>query len=215
MNLKLSGIGLVAITAVLLLPGSFGNLVTDETTFWGQSNLVLYDVEGNEVLAQTVHNRIVDTGEQFILQQTFQEATGNVVDNAQFGAICAFTNGTSIVTVEEDTVAADVDGDQASPGDLRCEDQGVSLATAGKAILGPITFTGGTSAPVEVTAGNVIHGIAVCQSNNTGTNWRQCADGPGVGTGVMLAIIDTSDVTLNSGETVDITYTFDITSPTN
>jgi len=95
MNLKLSGIGLVAITAVLLLPGSFGNLVTDETTFWGQSNLVLYDVEGNEVLAQTVHNRIVDTGEQFILQQTFQEATGNVVDGSQFGAICAFTNSSS------------------------------------------------------------------------------------------------------------------------
>ena len=219
MNLKLSGIGLVAITAVLLLPGSFGNIVADDTTFWGQSSLVAYDVEGNEILSQTIHNRIVDTGEQFILGQTFKDGNTNALDNVSMGTICAFTNATGTeVTIEEDITATDVDTTQKIDQDLRCnDDDGVtSLATPGKAIIGPITFTGGALGVAEVTAGETIHGIAICQQNNTGTTWIDCTNGGGVlGAGIMLAIIDTSDVTLNNGETVDITYTFDITSPSD
>jgi len=217
MNLKLSGIGLVAITAVLLLPSSFSMQDTGEIEFWGSTNFVAYDSEGNEILAQQIHNRIVDTGEQFILGQTFKDGNTNEVDNVSMGTICAFTNSSgSTVTIDEDVTATDVDTDQNVQGDLRCKDATADLATAGKAIIGAITFTGGVQGVAEVTAGEVVHGIAICQANNTATIWRGCLNGgDSGGDGIMLAIIDTSDVTLNAAETVDITYTFDITSPTD
>jgi len=226
MNLKLTGIGLVALTAVLLLPSSFSMLDTGDTKFWGSASMVAYDAEGNEVLAQTVHNRIVDTGEQFILVQTFAETAPSAgavdADLNQMGAICAFTNGTltNYVQVNENVTAANVDFHQGTPGDARCQNSPLSLATEGKAILGPTTFSAGAApASGNVTAGDTIHGIAVCQANATGGpngDWRHCEDGGGVvGAGIMLSIVDTSDVTLALAETVDITYTFDITSPDN
>jgi len=218
---------MVAITAVLLLPSSFSMLDSGDTKFWGSASMVAYDSEGNEILAQIIHNRIVDTGEQFILVQTFAETaptSGSVdADLNQMGAICAFTNSTSIVNVFENVTATNIATHQAPAGDARCQNSPLSLATEGKAILGPTTFTAGTGGAAtgtgNVTAGNTIHGIAVCQANATaGPNgdWRRCIDGGGtVGQGIMLSIIDTSDVQLQNTETVDITYTFDITSPNN
>ena len=232
MNLKLTGIGLVALTAVLLLPSSFSMIDTGDTKFWGSASMVAYDSEGNEILAQQIHNRIVDTGEQFILGQTFAETapSGGTVkaDLDQMGAICAFTNGTNTnyVQVNENVTANQVDRHQSIATDAafdpRCQNSPLSLTTAGKAILGPTTFSAGAApgntGSGNVTIGSTIHGIAVCQANATGGpngDWIHCEDGPTGGGGVMLSIVDTSDVILAASETVDITYTFDITSPDN
>jgi len=217
---------MVAITAVLLLPSSFSMLDTGDTNLWGTASLVAYDSEGNEILAQQVHNRIVNDGEDFILVQTFATtAVGGDVDadDDQMGAICAFTNGTNTnyVQVNENITAAQVDRHQSPQSDPRCQNSPLSLTTQGKAILGPTTFSSGAAAgntgSGNITSTRTIHGIAVCQANATGgTNgdWRRCLDGGGtVGQGILLSIIDTSDVVLTGTETVDITYTFDITSP--
>jgi len=206
MNLKLTGIGLVALTAVLLLPSSFSMLDTGETNFWGTLSLVSYDSEGNEVFAQQIHNRIVDTGEEFILDSVFQDSLAPVADNQQIAVICAFENTTSTVTIFEDIVALDLDEDNQIVSDNRCIEDTAVATTGGTAVIGALTFTGGTN----VANGDTIHGIGICQAVAGNDTYRSC----GV-QGIMFAIVDTSDVTLNAAETVDITYTFDITSPNN
>jgi len=71
-----------------------------------------------------------------------------------------------------------------------------------------LTFTcGGTNCADNDT----ITGIAICQNDTTdNTDFNNCAT-----EGIMFAVVDISDVTLATSETVDITYTFDITSPSN
>jgi len=207
MNLKLSGIGLVAITAVLLLPSSFSTEDTNKLNFWGIASLVTYDSEGNEVFAQQIHNRIVDTGEDLILDQVFQDAASDIDNNQQVATICAFENSSSpdvpVVSIQEEVTALQFDEDNAIVSDDRCIEDDVVVTTSGTAVIGALTFLGGTN----VADGDTIHGIGICQAVDGNGTYRSCDV-----QGVLFAIIDTSDVTLNTGETVDITYTFDITS---
>jgi len=90
--------------------------------------------------------------------------------------------------------------------DNRCIEDDVVVTTSGTAVIGALTFTGGTN----VVNGDTIHGIGICQAVDGNSTYRSCSE-----QGVLFAIIDTSDVTLNTAETVDITYTFDITSNDN
>ena len=204
MDLKITGISMVGLTALLLLPSSFSMLDTDEVNFWGAANMVSYDSEGNEILSQKIHNRIVDTGEEFILDQVFQD-TATSADNVQIATICAFENSTSSVSVREGIVNTDLDGDNTINDDDRCIEDTAVTTTGGQGIIGALTFTGGTN----VANGDTIHGIGICQASSANDTYRNCQT-----QGILFAIVDTSDVTLNAAETVDITYTFDLSSGT-
>ena len=45
---------------------------TNESIFFGSADIVVYDKLGNEMLTQTVHNRLTNEGENYILMQTFR-----------------------------------------------------------------------------------------------------------------------------------------------
>ena len=78
--------------------------------------------------------------------------------------------------------------------------------TQGQAVIGPITFTAGTNLPVDA----IIDGIGICPGEvGSNTNFASCATA-----GILFAFVETSNVQLGTAETVDITYTFDITSST-
>ena len=86
--IKIIGLSLLGVLALMLVPASLSDS-SDNPYMGGMLTLVAYDAEGNEKYAQQVHNRIVNDGEDFIVDQVFSEGN-TVADNAQVGKICAF-----------------------------------------------------------------------------------------------------------------------------
>jgi hypothetical protein len=194
-------IGLSAIFVMAIMPS---NASPDEgNKFYGVAELTKYDVQGDQVFQQSVHNRLVDTGETFLLQGAFNEGT-TIANATAIGAICV-TNA-KITDLETET-AATFDGDNTIT-EANCEN-GNTTETGGVATLGPLNFEAATG-DNNLGAGDTVAGIGICQSSGDGTDFINCAT-----EGILFAQVNTSNVTLASGETVDITYTFDISSPSD
>ena len=204
---KIGIAGLLAILAITIVPFS-GETNSTDGKFYGYVTLVAYDENRNEVLSQTIHNRLVDTGEQFLLENTFREGTTAVADAVQIGAICIIQDTTMAADIVETHTAAFFDGNNTITAALdNCiSDAAVLLSTQGLAVIGMMQFTGG----LNLASGETIHGIGICQSEATAQPYENCAT-----EGILFSVIDTSDVTLVTSETVDITYTFNMTSPNN
>jgi len=201
---KIGVIGLLSILAITIVP-FYGETNSNEGKLYGLLTLVHYDENSNEVFSQSVHNRLVNTGETFLLQGGFRETTAPA-DNTQIGAICIAQG--AIDDADEGETAANFDTANTQTAGTNCiVDSLVDITTTqGTAIVGPETF----DAPTHITSGETVNGIGICQSNGGTTPYTDCATA-----GVLFAIIDTADVTLAAAETVQITYTFDITSPSD
>lgn len=191
----------MSVFAMMVIPGNF-DTVNNELVFYGVGTITHFDKDGYEVFSNTVHNRVVDTGEDFILDASFQDGSTDVADNVQFGSICIGDQAT--VVVLETEAAADFDGDNGIT-EANCKEDTVVITTGSIATINPPTFICGTT---NCANGDIITGFAVCQNDATDDlDFINCAT-----EGVMLAVIDSADTTLNAGETLDITYNFDITS---
>jgi len=196
---KITAPVLFMITIMIVFPAPVES-TSNDLKFYGFGEIIKYDENGNVVYTQTVHNRLVDTGEDFLLDQTFQDGTTSA-DDVQIGSICLFQG--TINTAETET-AADFDGDNTLTED-NCEEDTTVTTTSSTAVIGPITFDAGG---VNAADGDTIAAIGICQNDTTDdADFANCAT-----EGILFAIVDTTDVTLNTGETVQITYTFDITS---
>lgn len=206
---KIGVIGLLTILAITIVPFD-GETNSNEGKLYGLLTLVQYDENSNEVFSQSIHNRLVNTGETFLLEAGFRDSIAPA-DNLQIGAIC-IAQGT-IDAADEAESAADFDTANSQTSGTNCiVDAAVDITTTqGQAVIGPETFTGGT----HIAAGETVNGIGICQSNAGTTPYTDCINGDGAASGILFAIIDTADVTLAASETVQVTYTFDITSPSD
>ena len=208
----LASVSLSIVFVMALAPGNVASQVDDK--FYGQAEMVFYNNQGDEVLTQTVHNTLVDSGETYLIKQTFYTSDSPSSNSESIGSIC-LTNASPVETGETET-ATDFDGDSTltTAACLEPASGGTITNSGGTAVIGPINFEAGTGD--QVPGGTVITGIGVCQSiaatNDTGV--ATCGATVGSG-GILFAVVDTTDVTLAAGETVDITYTFDIASPSN
>ena len=188
----------MSVFAMMIIPGNF-DTVNNELVFYGAGTITQFDKDGYEIFSQTVHNQVVDEGEDFIIDQVFED-TVTVADNLQMGSIC-MTDDTT-VTVDEAETAVTFEAGNTIVG-VNCKEDSVVVTTGSIATINPPTFICGG---VNCVDGEIITGFAVCQNSAAG-DFTGCDTN-----GVMLAVIDTADTTLNLGETLDITYNFDITS---
>jgi len=207
--LKLAAFGLLGFLVLLILPAN-----ADEQTpsfLYGAATLVAYDAHGNEIFAQTVHNQLFDAGEDFMIDQSFTDIGGvATLDNIQIGAICLSADTTE--TTNEPDTAATFNTDNVRAGDTVAEncvtDPTVTKATQ-IVTIGPLTFTAGADvSTVQWVGGNTVTSIGVCPADSGDATVRDC-------TTTLFAVVDTSDVTLAAAETVDVTYTFDISDNTS
>ncbi|ABX12351.1 hypothetical protein Nmar_0455 [Nitrosopumilus maritimus SCM1] len=174
-----------------------------EQKFYGFATIEKIDANGNNVFTQQVHNRLVDTGETFLLEQTFQDSN-SASDNTQIGAICVSDEAQT--PAESDTASTFDSGNSIAENNCK-EDTSVTISSQ-TAQVGPLTFQAGST---NVANGDTIRSIGICTNRAASdADYNNCA----TASGILFSVIDTSDVTLNSGETVQITYTFDITSDT-
>ena len=197
------GAGLMGLFILMVLPAGMDN-IQEDGKFYGAANLLVRDAAGNELFQQTVHNRLLDTGENYIVNQTFVGGSALISDNAQMSAICV----TNLTLVNETDTAASYSAPANTltigTGD-HCHPTAPVIINDGKVVLGPEIFTGGT----DIGPGETIRSIAIC-TNNGGTDYADC-DIPA--NGIAFAAIVTSSVQLGATETVDVTYTFDLSSP--
>lgn len=208
---KYLGIALLGLFALMIIPVQAST--STGPNLYGMATVELHDSLGNNIFAENIHNRLVDEGENTLLKQVFEEtSTTALADNVQFGSICLTAINGFLDTSEGETAANFTSNDNIATS-LSCEDGSLAVITASgdtnKAVIGPLTFAAGT----EVANGATVTGIGVCQNIAGSGNFDGCTAGGG-GSGKLLAVVNTTDVILNSGETVNITYTFDLTSST-
>ena len=142
-----------------------------------------------------------DDGEKEILEQVFADGSITAtVDNVQIRSMCVAT-GTELTT-ESDNAVAFVSANGLGGAETNCIEADFTINSDGTADSAANVFTAG----VHVVSTSVISSIGMC-SGEAGSN-------PHAGcSGVLFAVVDTSDVTLTGSESVTITYTFDISSP--
>ena len=196
---KISAAIFFTIFVTMIIPLEFEQNETEQK-FYGYATIVKLDEKGNNIFTQQIHNRLVDPGETFLLQQTFQD-TNTASDNTQIGAICVSDEA---ITIAETITAATFDSGN-SITESNCKEDTTVTISSQTAQVGSLTFSAGST---NVADGDTIRAIGICQNDATDDgDFNNCAT-----EGVLFSVVDTSDVTLNSGETVQITYTFDISS---
>ena len=199
------GAGLMGLFILMVLPAGMDN-IQEDGKFYGAANLLVRDAAGNELFQQTVHNRLLDTGENYIVTQTFVGGGDPALDNTQMSAICV----TNVTTVSETDTATTFSRPAMSlNGTDHCLVSTPNLVGDGQVIIGPLQFTGGAN----IGPGETIRSIAICSNNDDAGNYSDCING-GLNP-IAFAAIVTSSVQLGATETVDITYTFDMSSDLN
>jgi len=209
--MKLAAFGLLGLLVVLILPAN-----ADEQTpsfLYGAATLVAYDTHGNEFFAQTVHNQLFDEGEDFMLNQAFTDIGGVVTaDNTQIGAICLSAAAASATEADDNgafNTAHDLADNGPTDASLNCITAPTATAPVTSALqvvtIGPLTFTADAAEGANWFATDTVLHIGICDASATDIDVRGCATN-------LFAVVDTSDVTLADTETVDVTYTFDLSS---
>lgn len=195
--LKFVGLAMMGIFAMMVIPASF-DAADGEHTLWGAATVTQKDATGNTLFTQTVHNRVVDTGEDFLLESTFKNGSANA-DTVLIGSICISDTVNNVVETNSSSSFDTANGIT----ETNCIEASGATISASTAQIGPLTF----SEPTHISTGGTVDGIGICQANGGTTPFNNCGTA-----GILFALVDTTDTTLNSGETVDITYTFDISS---
>ena len=196
------GAGLMGLFILMVIPAGMDN-TQEEAKFYGAVHLLVRDAAGNEVFSQTVHNRLLDTGENYIIDQAFTGGAADVADANQMSAICVSDQN----TVAETDTAASIAAANTLTGGNHCHVTVPTHPGDGTTVLGPEVFTGGT----DIGATETINSIAIC-TNNGAADYAEC-NSPATNN-IAFAAIVTSAVQLGATETVDITYTFDLSSLT-
>ncbi|MEW6043147.1 MAG: hypothetical protein AB1608_02685 [Thermoproteota archaeon] len=205
--LKIVGLAALGLLALLVLPVN-SETNNDDLKLYGYATMVLHDAAGNEMFLQVLHNQLVNDGETMLLNQTFYDnsAGDQTTDNLQIGSIC-ITNGMG--SVNETDTAASFNSTNTLGGNFNCKFDQVDITTTqGKAVIAPAAFQ---ADGVNIVNGQTIRGIGIC----TAAGAADFPDCNRASFSKLFAEVNTSDVTLNTGETVTITYTFDLTSPSS
>ena len=197
------GVGLLGLFILMVLPAGI-EITQEDAKFYGAAHLVIRDAAGNEVFQQIVHNQLLNAGENFIINQAFVGGGAPIVDTAQMSAICV----TNLTLVNETDTASSYSNPANSltvgAGD-HCHFTVPNIGNDGTVVLGAETFTGGT----DIGAGETIRSIAIC-ADNAAADYADCDQA--ASNKIAFAAIVTSAVQLGATETVDITYTFDLSS---
>lgn len=216
---KIFSIGLFTLFLTLVTPSSSSIFDTSDgstLTMYGMANLVQRDgVTGDITFEQTVHNAITNEGEAYLLNQTFN-TTSQIGDRtSNIGSICITDNQLDLTTTAAmaalelltATSAETLLVDSYATDTIPCiSDVDANLilitssATASTATIGPLKFTSN----VNLDDGGYIRALLICETGST----DKCTD-------TLFAVVNTTAVQLTGLDSIDLTYTFDITSSTS
>lgn len=208
---KYLALGIIAIAGIMAIPISVDS--QDESKVYGYVTLVLRDAGGQAMFEQIIHNDLIAIGENYMLNQSFNNGTGGfIAEGDRIDALCVTAK---VGFAVNETNTAQTFGDQDNLQEFSCETVSFTIANnvgVNTATTGIVEFNA-TAVNGNIATGDTITGIGVCSdqgaaSDNAGTleafNTRCSVTGSA---SPLIAEVDTSDVTLSGAETVDITYT--------
>ena len=213
--LKTAGFGLLGLAALMVIPSGVS---TDAApVMYGAASVELKDSDGNVKMSQTVHNRVTDDGEEFLIDQIFDTGDAAQPDIYRMNAICVVSD--SYTGYSESTTAQDQHDNQPSvntgsidstdpadrvPAYFLCSGGRVDDSAGSTAVLQEVTYV----ADEHIGSNQAIGGFVIC--NDPGATL--CSLDPDLG--IAFAAIDINDIRLQSaGDSLSITYTFDISTP--
>lgn len=199
--LKVIGFGLLGLFVLMIFPSTITDVAT-EPMFYGTANIVIADSDGNTLMKQTVHNRITDEGETYLIDQVFDTGVTQQTENSRIGAICIYE--TSDSNIVEGTVNGLTNNLTPGAGDF-CHVTTAITNSAQTAVTDGELYTSG----VDFSSGETISAILICAKDAGDANFAQCSI-PAQSTALAALIIN--NVTLTGSDTITITYTFDITT---
>ncbi|HII36288.1 MAG TPA: hypothetical protein HA319_04495 [Nitrosopumilaceae archaeon] len=200
--LKYLGFGLFFLAIFMLIPANTDK--SDSLKMYGIATIVVKDSSGNILFENVIHNIVVDTGTAYMLDQTFGDGSTDVLDADQVDTVCV-TNALNPGGATDDTETATDFNNENTLASTNCIGS-ISFTTGtGSATTGALTFSAGTHFPATTTIG----GIGICGNGANGpVPFADCDTTPNQAP--LLAVVDTTDVTVNTGESVDITYTLNL-----
>lgn len=210
---KILSVALLGVLVALIVPAASVETVSndDRPAFYGYSVMALKDTTGTVVFENTVHNEVLSLGVDFILDQVFNDDGGVVTaDVLSVDAICIFVTASPMADLfgaGNETITLvqlnDNLGDQANANDNCIGDIEFTTTGAGAdGVASAVSTTANFQAnSVHMEDGATVVGIAICQT--VGSPANECA-------APVFAMIDTADITVNVGETLDISYTMTI-----
>ncbi|HSB56270.1 MAG TPA: hypothetical protein VLD38_00465 [Nitrosopumilaceae archaeon] len=198
--LKYLGFGLIFLAVLMVVPVATTSQ-SDLPKMYGIATVVLKDATGNILFENVIHNQVVDAGTTYMLDQTFADSGSDVADPNQVDTICV-TNAAAPAGATDDTATAATFNTENTLTSNNCKGNITFTTAATTAGSGTQTFSAGTHFP----AGTVVGGIGICGNGGNGAGPFADCDTT-VGQAPLLAVVDTTNVTVNSGESVDITYT--------
>ena len=229
----MAGTGVAAIAALVAVLSSAGVMTAGDSagradtsvlSLYGVATVVHTGADGAVLGTQEVHNQLVDSGETFILQQVFRDGTSDEADPTQIGAICLSADDMDVnadkaaaegltataFNTNHDADYAQQGGSGLTPSDTRECLTDIDVSMAGQvATVGPLTFVANsTQNTSNWIPGETAAIIGVCKASSTAAAQESCV-------APLFAVVDINDVTLEVGETLTVTYTFDMTSDTS
>ena len=176
----------------------------DSSKMYGIATIVVKDSSGNILFENVIHNQVVDAGTTYMLDQTFGDGGTDVSNADQVDTVCVTDALTPAGATDDTETAADFNTENTLASTNCIGD--ISFTTgAASATTGALTYSAGTHFP----AGTTIGGIGVCGNGANGAGPFANCDTT-ANQAPLLAVVDTTDVTVNTGESVDITYTLNL-----
>ncbi|HSF28021.1 MAG TPA: hypothetical protein VLA53_03220 [Nitrosopumilaceae archaeon] len=199
--LKGIGFGLIFLAFIMILPATNSNTQSDLPKMYGIATIVLKDSTGNILFENMIHNQVVDVGTTYMLDQAFGDGGTDVSDANQVDTMCVTDFAAPDGATNDAETTADFNTENGLTGN-NCKGNIVFTTAATTAGSGTQTFSAGTHFP----AGTVVGGIGICGNGAQGAGPFNDCDTT-ANQAPLLAVVDTTNVTVNSGESVDITYT--------
>ena len=197
------GFGLLSLVAILMIPAQDSESTTNPSMY-GIAILSVHDSAGNTLLTNIVHNEVEDLGTRQMLGSVFDEDVGLVGASEATSADAICLTDASDFGLDDAITSTNFSTDGGSGSANNSLDDGLGDGVSCKAASFVLTNTNIVSGTINFAAGNTnvadgttITGFATCDMDGTAD---LCLT-----TSVLISAIVTS-VTLNTGETVDITY---------
>jgi len=200
--LKYLGFVLFFLAIVMLIPANSDK--SDSLKMYGIATIVVKDSSGNILFENVIHNQVVDAGTTYMLDQTFGDGGTDVSNADQVDTVCVTDALTPTGATDDTETAADFNTENTLISTNCIGNISFTTGTA-SATTDALTFSAGTHFPAATTIG----GIGICGNGANGAGPFADCDTT-ANQAPLLAVVDTTDVTVNTSESVDITYTLNL-----
>ncbi|ABK78162.1 hypothetical protein CENSYa_1540 [Cenarchaeum symbiosum A] len=223
MNTTKTGMALTGFAAVFTLlaltPASATFLNTDNAdtpVLFGMAELTHKNVDGDILASSTVHNRLVNGGEVHLINGVFGATAVATDDKPTLICISDKLAVNKVVgEILETSIASDFTPETAfaTTGTNTCVAADIETANGGSSAVMNATFYGsgatGTD-EINILEDQMIESIAICDTSAAGTDRTNCATA-----GALFSAVPVRQTEVGASDSVEVTYTFNLTSPTN